>query len=96
MKGGIGSAAIVLPNGLVVAAIVAVNAVGDIIDPTNGNVVAGVRTEDGKSLADVRSLLRSGALLRPRPAVQAGREHDDRRRRHQREALQGRHRTASR
>ena len=29
-------------------AIVAVNAVGDIIDPTTGQVVAGVRTADGK------------------------------------------------
>ena len=64
MKGGLGSAAIVLPNGLVVGAIVAVNAVGDVIDPTSGRVVAGVRTEDGKGLADVRTLLRSGALLR--------------------------------
>lgn len=63
MKGGIGSAAVALPNGLVVAAIVAVNAVGDVIDPSTGKVVAGVRTEDGKSLADVRTLLRSGALL---------------------------------
>lgn len=70
MKAGIGSAAIVLPNGLVVAAIVAVNAVGDIIDPETGRVVAGVRTEDGKGVADARKLLRSGALLRraqPRP-----------------------------
>lgn len=64
MKGGLGSAAIVLPNGLVVGAIVAVNAVGDVIDPGTGHVVAGVRTEDGKGLADVRRLLRSGALLR--------------------------------
>lgn len=63
MKGGLGSAAVALPNGLVVGAIVAVNAVGDIIDPSNGKVVAGVRTEDGKGLADVRTLLRSGALL---------------------------------
>jgi L-aminopeptidase/D-esterase-like protein len=65
MKAGIGSAAIELPNGLVVAAIVAVNAVGDIIDPETGSVVAGVRTEDGKGLADARKLLRSGALARP-------------------------------
>jgi L-aminopeptidase/D-esterase-like protein len=64
MKGGIGSAAVTLPNGLVVGAIVAINAVGDIIDPQTGQVVAGVRTEDGKSLADVRKLLRSGALGR--------------------------------
>ena len=33
MKAGIGSAAITLPNGLTVAALVAVNAVGDVIDP---------------------------------------------------------------
>jgi L-aminopeptidase/D-esterase-like protein len=67
MKGGLGSAAITLPNGLVVAAIVAVNSVGDVIDPTTGQVVAGVRTEDGKSLADVRKLLRSGDLGRRTP-----------------------------
>jgi len=71
MKGGLGSAAITLPNGLVVAAIVAVNAVGDIIDPQTGLVVAGVRTEDGKGLADVRKLLRSGNLGR-RTAPRAG------------------------
>ena len=64
MKGGIGSAAIRLPNGLVVAALVAVNAVGDVIDPATGQVVAGVRTADGKSLADARKLLRDGSLLR--------------------------------
>ncbi|MBM3771502.1 MAG: P1 family peptidase [Acidimicrobiia bacterium] len=63
MKGGVGSAAIALPNGLVVGAIVAVNAVGDVIDPSTGKVVAGMRTEDGRSLADVRTLIRSGALL---------------------------------
>jgi L-aminopeptidase/D-esterase-like protein len=70
MKGGLGSASITLPNGLVVAALVAVNAVGDVIDPATGQVVAGVRTEDGKGLADARKLLRSGALMRrtpPRP-----------------------------
>lgn len=65
MKSGIGTAAIVLDDGLVVAALVAVNAVGDIIDPATGQVVAGVRTEDGKGFADARKLVRSGAL-RPR------------------------------
>ena len=64
MKGGIGSASIALPGGLVVAALVAVNAVGDVIDPTTGQVVAGVRTADGKSLADARKLLRDGSLAR--------------------------------
>ena len=64
MKGGIGSAAIRLPNGLTVAALVAVNAIGDVIDPATGQVVAGVRTPDGKRLADARTLLRDGSLLR--------------------------------
>ena len=63
MKGGIGSAAIRLPNGLVVAALAAVNAAGDVIDPSTGRVVAGARTEDGHHLADVRQLLRSGTLV---------------------------------
>jgi L-aminopeptidase/D-esterase-like protein len=76
MKAGIGSSAIVLPNGLVVAARVAVNAVGDVIDPDTGRVVAGLRTADGKALADSRVLLRNppapapaavSAAARPRP-----------------------------
>jgi L-aminopeptidase/D-esterase-like protein len=61
MKGGVGTASITLDNGLTVAAIVAVNAVGDIIDPATGSVVAGVRTADGLGLADARKLLREGA-----------------------------------
>lgn len=67
MKGGLGTASITLPNGLIVAALVAVNAVGDVIDPATGRVIAGVRTQDGRELADVRTLIRSGALL---PAAQ--------------------------
>lgn len=62
MKGGLGSYAIALPNGLVVAAIVAVNARGDIIDPQTNRVVAGTRSADGKSLVDIRKLLRAGAV----------------------------------
>jgi L-aminopeptidase/D-esterase-like protein len=62
MKGGVGSASITLPNGLVVGAIVVVNAAGDVVDPQTGRVVAGVRNADG-SLADVRVLMRGGAAL---------------------------------
>ncbi len=71
MKGGLGSASITLPDGLVVAAIVAVNAVGDVIDPETGKVIAGMRTEDGKGLVNRRQLMRSGALSR-RPQPRAG------------------------
>lgn len=45
-KGGIGSSSIRLAHGLVVAALVAVNAVGDIIDE-RGEIKAGVRADDG-------------------------------------------------
>jgi len=62
MKGGVGAASIALPDGLVVAALVAVNAVGDVIDPATGRVIAGVRTPDGRALADARELLRTGAV----------------------------------
>jgi L-aminopeptidase/D-esterase-like protein len=68
MKAGVGTAAIALPNGLVVAAIVAVNAVGDIIDPRTGQVVAGTRNPDG-TLADMRAVLRAGgSTATPRAA----------------------------
>jgi L-aminopeptidase/D-esterase-like protein len=68
MKGGLGSASIALPDGLVVAALVAVNAVGDVLDPATGYPIAGVRTDDGRALADARRLLRAGGfepLARP-------------------------------
>ncbi len=65
-KAGLGSAAITLPNGLIVGAIVAVNAVGDIVDPDTGKIVAGARHADG-TFADARKILRSGALDRSRP-----------------------------
>lgn len=58
MKGGVGTASITLPSGLTVAALVAVNAVGDVIDPATGQVIAGVRTEDGKGLLDARKIIR--------------------------------------
>ena len=64
-KSGIGTASIALPNGLVVGAIVAVNAVGDIIDPATGKVVAGVRNPDG-TFADARKLLRAGGSTQSR------------------------------
>ena len=64
MKAGIGSADVQLRDGIIVAAIVAVNAVGDVVDPATGKVIAGMRTEDGKGLTDVRTLLRSRPALR--------------------------------
>jgi L-aminopeptidase/D-esterase-like protein len=62
MKSGVGTASITLPSGLIVSALAVVNAVGDVIDPASGNVVAGVRNADG-TLADARKLLRGGVSV---------------------------------
>ena len=57
MKGGIGSASIRVGN-ITVAALVAVNATGDVIDPADGSVLAGARTSAGS-----HHLLHSAAAL---------------------------------
>ena len=62
MKGGLGTASITLESGLVVAALIVVNAVGDVVDPATGTVVAGVRGTGG-GFADARRLLREQAPL---------------------------------
>lgn len=43
MKSGLGSSLLELPNGILVGALVAVNALGDIIDPDTGKIIAGTR-----------------------------------------------------
>jgi len=60
MKGGIGSAALSAADGLIVSAIVAVNAAGTVIDPRTAKPVAGVRSADGKTLEDPFALVRRG------------------------------------
>ncbi len=59
MKGGVGSASIRVGEGdgsFTVAALVTVNAVGDIVDPASGDIVAGIR-DPGGGFADARELL---------------------------------------
>lgn len=43
MKSGIGTASVEIGNGIIIGAIVAVNAFGDVVDPKNGEIIAGVR-----------------------------------------------------
>ena len=71
MKGGIGNASIRvrIPAGdggpghdLTVGAIVAVNAVGDVLDPATGRVVAGARGVDGHTLHGSLRALRGGDI----------------------------------
>ena len=72
MKGGFGTASITLESGLVVAAAVAVNAVGDIVDPATGQVVAGARTADGTGFVDMRRVMRRGGAEDGAGAVAPG------------------------
>jgi L-aminopeptidase/D-esterase-like protein len=64
MRGGIGSASITV-DGITVGAIVACNAVGDVIDPSTGKVLAGARTPDGASLLNSREAIMAGSAPQP-------------------------------
>jgi L-aminopeptidase/D-esterase-like protein len=64
MKGGIGSASLTV-DGVTVGAIIACNALGDVVDPDTGRVIAGARTEDGAVLLDTRRALLRGDTPKP-------------------------------
>jgi len=57
MKSGIGSYARRYPGGLIIGALIAVNAVGSIYDETTRAVLAGVRSEDGQHVLPLEVLL---------------------------------------
>jgi L-aminopeptidase/D-esterase-like protein len=64
MKSGVGTASIhVGSSGLVVAAIVAVNALGDVRDASTGNILAGARAPSGDAFLDSAAQIRRGATL---------------------------------
>ena len=64
MNGGIGSASLMV-DGVTVGAIVACNALGDVVDPDTGAVIAGARTKNGKSLLDSRRAILKGDAPKP-------------------------------
>ena len=57
VKGGIGSASLRLPSGSVMAAMVAVNAYGGVVDYKTGRTIAGPRREHGPDFYDSVELL---------------------------------------
>jgi L-aminopeptidase/D-esterase-like protein len=59
-KGGLGTASIEGKAGVVVGALVAVNAFGDVVDEQTGEILAGLRDEQGKCLVSTTELLRQG------------------------------------
>ncbi len=64
MKGGIGTASVTV-GGVTVGALIACNALGDVVDPDSAQVIAGARTANGKKLLDTRRALLRGDAPRP-------------------------------
>jgi len=61
MKSGIGSYTVTLPGGVLVAALAAVNAVGDVRDPATAKIVAGARKAPGsREFADTVEQMKRG------------------------------------
>jgi len=61
MKGGIGTASLKV-GAITVGALVAVNAIGDVVNPSDGRVIAGARADDGRTPLDSMAAIREGRL----------------------------------
>ena len=70
MKGGIGCASL-RAGGVTVAALIAVNAIGDVIDPASGRPLAGARSADGRTLHGTMRAMIAGEVP-PRLQVLGG------------------------
>jgi L-aminopeptidase/D-esterase-like protein len=63
MKSGIGSGLVELKGGVVVAALVVVNAFGDVRDPATGKLIAGARrVPDSTELANTEAVMKAGGM----------------------------------
>jgi L-aminopeptidase/D-esterase-like protein len=60
MKSGVGSFTVTLPGGVLVSSMVAVNAFGDVRDPSTGKIVAGARkAPDSREFANAEEVMRN-------------------------------------
>ena len=62
-KSGIGTASQRFGNDIIVGAIVAVNAIGDVVDPETGRTIAGPRRPDGSGFLNTSEIWKSGRGL---------------------------------
>ncbi len=61
-KSGIGTTSEQISAGVIVGAIVAVNAIGDIVDPETGKIIAGPRRVDGRGFLNTSEMLKRGQV----------------------------------
>ena len=59
MKSGLGSASVWLNNNLVVGALVAVNAIGDVVHPQTGEILAGARRPQSDAMANTLEVMKN-------------------------------------
>jgi L-aminopeptidase/D-esterase-like protein len=62
VPGGVGGASLRLGTGAVVGALVVVNALGDVVDPTTGGIIAGARDEKGDFVNTARLFIEKASL----------------------------------
>lgn len=67
LKGGVGTASFLGPDGIVVGALVATNAVGSVVDPDTGKLVAGPRAKAGKFVSLPEALQQRTAAMNAVP-----------------------------
>ncbi len=65
MYGGLASDGIELYNGVQVAALVVVNALGDVINPKTGAIIAGALNPSGKGFLDTVAYMKRGEFSAP-------------------------------
>jgi len=65
VKSGIGTTSKKFGKGIIVGALVAANALGDVIDPDTGQTIAGPRRPDGKGFLKSSDIFISGEAVRP-------------------------------
>jgi len=61
-KSGLGTASQEIADGVIVGALVVVNAVGDVLDYNTGRIMAGPRRQDGKGFYKTVELLKQGCM----------------------------------
>jgi L-aminopeptidase/D-esterase-like protein len=68
IKSGVGTASLDLGGGLLIAALVAVNSIGEVIDPETGETIAGPRGDEPGTFDNSLELLRQALTKPPAPA----------------------------
>jgi L-aminopeptidase/D-esterase-like protein len=62
-KGGQGTFSISLPNGLIVGALAAVNAFGEVADPAAGKILAGVKNDSGTGFIPTSQIIMNSMTM---------------------------------